>query len=76
LALIATCLAYALFVSGVRATSATTGSLGALAMPPTATLLAALILGQIPTIEVAIGQALLMAAMAITIVRTAQRTRA
>jgi drug/metabolite transporter (DMT)-like permease len=45
-------------------------------MPPTATLLAALILGQIPTIEVAIGQALLMAAMAVTIVRTAQRTRA
>jgi DME family drug/metabolite transporter len=76
LALIATCLAYALFVSGVRATSATTGSLGALAMPPTATLLAALILGQVPTIEVAIGQALLMAAMAVTIVRTAQRTRA
>ncbi len=76
LALIATCLAYALFVSGVRATSATTGSLGALAMPPTATLLAAIILGQFPTVEVVSGQALLMAAMAVTIVRTAQRARA
>jgi DME family drug/metabolite transporter len=73
LALIATCLAYALFVSGVRATSATTGSLGALAMPPTATILAALLLNQIPTIEVVIGQVLLMSAMAVTILRTARR---
>ena len=76
LALIATCLAYALFVSGVRATSATTGSLGALAMPPTATVLAALLLNQVPTIEVVAGQALLMAAMTVTILRTAQRTNA
>lgn len=75
LALIATCLAYALFVSGVRATSATTGSLGALAMPPTATILAALLLSQIPTIEIVVGQALLMAAMTVTIVRTARRSR-
>lgn len=74
LALIATCLAYALFVSGVRATSATTGSLGALAMPPTATILAAVLLAQIPTIEIVIGQVLLMAAMAVTIVRTARRS--
>jgi DME family drug/metabolite transporter len=74
LALIATCLAYALFVSGVRATSATTGSLGALAMPPTATILAAVLLNQIPTIEIVIGQVLLMAAMAVTILRTARRT--
>jgi DME family drug/metabolite transporter len=73
LALIATCLAYALFVSGVRATSATTGSLGALAMPPTATILAALLLNQIPSIEVVIGQVLLMSAMAVTILRTARR---
>ena len=73
LALVATCLAYALFVSGVRATSATTGSLGALAMPPTATILAALILGQAPSIPAVIGQLLLMAAMAATIVRTARR---
>jgi DME family drug/metabolite transporter len=73
LALIATCLAYALFVSGVRATSATTGSLGALAMPPTATILAALLLNQIPTIEIVVGQVLLMAAMAVTILRTARR---
>jgi len=73
LALIATCLAYALFVSGVRATSATTGSLGALAMPPTATILAALLLNQIPTVEVVIGQVLLMSAMAVTILRTARR---
>jgi DME family drug/metabolite transporter len=72
LALIATSLAYALFVSGVRATSATTGSLGALAMPPTATVLAALLLNQIPTIEIVVGQVLLMAAMAVTIMRTAQ----
>jgi len=76
LALIATCLAYALFVSGVRATSATTGSLGALAMPPTATILAALLLNQIPSVEVVIGQALLMAAMAVTILRTARRLNA
>ena len=74
LALIATCLAYALFVSGVRATSATTGSLGALAMPPTATILAALLLGQIPSVEVIVGQALLMSAMAVTILRTARRS--
>ena len=74
LALIATCLAYALFVSGVRATSATTSSLGALAMPPTATILAAVILNQIPTIEVVVGQALLMSAMAVTILRTARRS--
>jgi DME family drug/metabolite transporter len=73
LALIATCLAYALFVSGVRATSATTGSLGALAMPPTATILAALLLNQIPTFEIVIGQVLLMSAMAVTILRTARR---
>jgi DME family drug/metabolite transporter len=76
LALIATCLAYALFVSGVRATSATTGSLGALAMPPTATILAALLLNQIPSVEVVIGQVLLMAAMAVTILRTARRLNA
>ena len=76
LALIATCLAYALFVSGVRATSATTGSLGALAMPPTTTVLAALLLNQVPTIEVVAGQVLLMAAMTVTILRTAQRTNA
>ena len=74
LALIATCIAYALFVSGVRATSATTGSLGALAMPPTATILAALLLAQIPTIEIVVGQALLMTAMAVTILRTARRS--
>jgi DME family drug/metabolite transporter len=74
LALIATCLAYALFVSGVRATSATTGSLGALAMPPTATILAALLLGQIPSAPVIIGQVLLMAAMFVTILRTADRS--
>ena len=73
LALVATCLAYALFVSGVRATSATTGSLGALAMPPTATILAAILLGQVPTLEVLAGQLLLMAAMAVTIVRTARQ---
>ena len=73
LALIATCLAYALFVSGVRATSATTGSLGALAMPPTATILATLLLNQIPTVEVVIGQVLLISAMAVTILRTARR---
>ena len=60
----------------VRATSATTGSLGALAMPPTATVLAALLLNQVPTIEVVAGQALLMAAMTVTILRTAQRTNA
>ena len=76
LALIATCLAYALFVSGVRATSATTGSLGALAMPPTASILAALLLNQIPTIEVVIGQVLLMSAMTVTILRTARRLNA
>lgn len=74
LALIATCLAYALFVSGVRATSATTGSLGALAMPPTATVLAALLLAQVPTVEVVVGQVLLMVAMAFTIVRTARQS--
>jgi DME family drug/metabolite transporter len=74
LALIATCLAYALFVAGVRATSATTGSLGALAMPPTATILAALLLGQIPSAPVIIGQLLLMAAMLVTILRTANRS--
>jgi drug/metabolite transporter (DMT)-like permease len=73
LALIATCLAYALFVSGVRATSATTGSLGALAMPPTATVLAAILLGQVPTLEVLAGQILLMVAMAVTIIRTARQ---
>ena len=73
LALIATCLAYALFVSGVRATSATTGSLGALAMPPTATVLAAIVLGQVPTLEVLAGQLLLMIAMAVTIIRTARQ---
>jgi drug/metabolite transporter (DMT)-like permease len=42
-------------------------------MPPTATILAALLLNQIPTIEVVIGQVLLMSAMAVTILRTARR---
>ena len=74
LALIATSLAYALFVSGVRATNATIGSLGALAMPPTATILAAVVLNQQPTVEIVFGQLLLMVAMAVTIVRTARGT--
>jgi hypothetical protein len=43
-------------------------------MPPTATILAAVLLAQIPTIEIVIGQVLLMAAMAVTIVRTARRS--
>jgi drug/metabolite transporter (DMT)-like permease len=42
-------------------------------MPPTATILAALLLNQIPTIETVVGQVLLMAAMAVTILRTARR---
>jgi hypothetical protein len=42
-------------------------------MPPTATILAALLLNQILTIEVVIGQVLLMSAMAVTILRTARR---
>ena len=62
------------FPSGVRATSATIGSLGALAMPPTATILAAVVLNQQPTLEIVFGQLLLMVAMAVTIVRTARGT--
>jgi hypothetical protein len=43
-------------------------------MPPTATILAALVLNQQPTVEIVFGQLLLMVAMAVTVVRTARGT--